>query len=78
MVEFFATTLSWGYLVFVSLCTALGLALLIIGVFRAFDVAVSRILNIGAMVEAALEARRQGRAPLLRALHWWGRRGKDQ
>lgn len=78
MVEFFATVLHWGYLFFVSLCVALGLALLIIGVFRAFDLAITRILNAGAIVEAALEARRQGRAPLLRALHWWGRRGKDQ
>lgn len=77
MVEAVTTALIWGYHVFVALCTMLGLLWLVICVFTAVDKAVTRVLGVAAIVEAAREAHRQGRAPILRALAWWSR-GKDE
>lgn len=67
-----------GFLGFTILCTLLGLIVLIFILLTLVRMTVSRFYGIGALLEAARELQRQGKAPrLTRWLNYNRRHGID-
>lgn len=62
----------YGYIVFAGLCFAAGVLLAVALLFHLVKLAGDRVLCVATLMEALIEARRQGRAPILRAWKWWG------
>lgn len=65
--QMFGDALTYCFAVFMVVAIVLGLLLLWLGVMYVARTALLRTLEVAVIVEAAREARRQDRAPILRA-----------
>lgn len=66
MIDFLALSLRWLFVVFVVLCTFGGCVGLLVVVMRGLAALLVSVLNFASLLEAAREAKAQGRAIWLR------------
>lgn len=67
MAEMIAQLMYWGYLVNFFMVSFIGMCLLVCGLLRCGRRVIDRFFEVAVLVEAIREARKQGRAPILRA-----------